>query len=555
MHIKRKGMIEKGAKGRHLYPWPFYNKVSTRKKRIEEGKRTLLINRDSDKTLVSEPEYLRILAEHIPIGIALIDRDGTFLYINNKFKVLFGYDLNDIPDGKTWFRKAYPDPNYRHEVISAWINDIKDRIPGERVPRTFTVTCKDGTKKIVNLIIVVLERDKFILTCEDCTELKRIEEQFQQAQKMEAMGRLAGGIAHDFNNMLTVILGHTQLALLNLDSSHPHHRRFIEIQKAGQRSAELTKNLLAFARKQTIAPKVIDFNSVVGDMFKMLKSLIGENIELLWIPGADIWPVKLDPAQLNQIIVNLVINARDAIPEQGKILIETENVMLDENYCKTHLGFIPGEYVMLAISDNGVGMKKEVLKHLFEPFFTTKGVDKGSGLGLSTVYGIIKQNHGFINVYSEPDKGSTFKVYMPRFVGLNEEDKLETGKDVMEGNGETILVVEDEKEVLELCTFMLKYLGYKVISANAPHDAIKEMKDYKGEIHLLITDVVMPEMNGRELARHLKALRPSLKTLYMSGYTSNAIVHNGILKENVNYIQKPFTFYTLAAKVREVLGG
>jgi|GEM_PF-304851 len=503
--------------------------------------------------LKQERERFYTLLECNPFGIVMLDREGNFLYVNAKWKELFGYDLSEIPDGRTWFRKAYPDADYRHEVISTWINDIKDRTPGKRILRTFTAICKDETKKIVNFITVLLEKDKFFITCEDITEHKRTEEQLLQAQKMEAIGRLAGGIAHDFNNMLTVILGHTQLALLSLDSSHPHYQRFTEIQKAAQRSAELTRNLLAFARKQTIVPMVINFNSVVEDMSKMLKRLIGENIELLWIPGANLWPVKVDSAQLNQVIINLVINAKDAIPEYGKITIETENVVLDENYCKNHLGFTSGEYVMLAISDNGIGMGKEVLEHLFEPFFTTKGVDKGSGLGLSTVYGIIKQNNGFINAYSEPDKGSTFKIYMPRFTGLTEESKLEAVKDVMESKGETILVVEDEAEVLELCTFMLEKLGYKVLSAQTPHDAIKEAKDYEGEIHLLITDVVMPEMNGGELAEQLKTLRPSIRCLYMSGYTTNAIVHNGILKDNINYIQKPFTLHTLSAKLREIL--
>lgn len=507
----------------------------------------------AEEALRQERERFSTLVESIPFGITLLDRNGDFSYINKRFKELFGYDISDIPDGRTWFRKAYPEHDYRREVIKTWIEDAKHALPGIGKSRVFTVTCKDGTKKITEITTVFLEEDKIIVVYEDITEHKRTEEQLLQAQKMEAIGRLAGGIAHDFNNMLTVILGHTQLALLGLDSSHPLYHRFKEIQRAAGRSAELTRNLLAFARKQTIMPRVINLNATIEDMFKMIKRLIGENIELLWIPGDNIWQVKMDPAQLNQIVINIVINAKDAIQEFGTITIETDNIIFDETYCKGHLGFTPGEYVMLAISDNGTGMEKEVFEHLFEPFFTTKAVGKGSGLGLSTVYGIVKQNNGFINVYSEPNKGSTFKIYIPRFIGDIEESRIEEDKPIMESKGETILVVEDEKEVLELCTLMLTELGYKVLSATRPQDAIKEARYYDGEIHLLVTDVVMPGMNGRELAEQLKTLRPSIRTLFMSGYTTNAIVHNGILKDNVDYIQKPFSIKTLSIKVREVL--
>ncbi|HPP06492.1 MAG TPA: PAS domain S-box protein, partial [Syntrophorhabdaceae bacterium] len=503
----------------------------------------------AEEALNQEREKFSTLIENIPFGLAMLDKKGRYLFLNVRWKELFGYDPSEIPDGKTWFRKVFPDREYRRRAISAWIEDTSKAVKNTR---TFTLTCKDGTQKIINFTFIPIQNDLYIITCEDVTELKRTEEQLIQSQKMEAIGRLAGGIAHDFNNMLTVILGHTQLAQLTLDTSNPLYQRFSDIQKAAQRSAELTKNLLAFARKQTIAPRVININHQIEDMLKMLRRLIGENIELIFIPQDHLWSIKIDPSQLNQIIINIVINAKDAIENLGTITIETHNVTIDEDYCKTHLGFIPGEYAMIAISDNGTGMDKEILEHIFEPFFTTKGIEKGSGLGLSTVYGIVKQNNGFINVYSEPKKGSTFKIYLPRHVG--EDVKITTPEKhtIMKARGETVIIVEDEGDVLELCTSMLKELGYNVITASSPQEAINLSSRHK-DIHLLLTDVIMPEMNGKELADKIKSIIPSIKCLFMSGYTTNAIVKNGILEEGVNYIQKPFSLQELSVKVREAL--
>jgi len=503
--------------------------------------------------LNQEREKFSTLIKNIPFGMAMVDKKGHYLYINAIWKELFGYDPSEIPDGKTWFRKVFPDPSYRKKAIAIWIEDTKDALPGLKKTRSFTLTCKDGTQKIVNFTFIPIQNDLYIIICEDVTELKRIEEQLIQSQKMEAVGRLAGGIAHDFNNMLTIILGHTQLAQLTLDENNPFYHRFLEIQKAAQRSAALTKNLLAFARKQTIAPRALNINHQIEDILKMLRRLIGENIELIWMPQSNLWNIKIDPSQLNQIIINIVINAKDAIEDLGTITIETQNVIIDENYCKTHLGFTAGEYVMIAISDNGTGMDKDVLEHIFEPFFTTKGIEKGSGLGLSTVYGIVKQNNGFINVYSEPKKGSTFKIYFPRYVG-HKEEPIDLKKDiVIKSKGETVLIVEDERDVLDLCTSMLEELGYKVLIAPSPNEAIKKTQTYEEEIHLLITDVIMPEMNGKELADKIKSIKPAIKCLFMSGYTANAIVKNGILQKGVNYIQKPFSLQELSVKVREAI--
>jgi len=507
----------------------------------------------AQEELLKEKEKFSTLVENMPFGIAMIDKKGKYLFVNRKWQEIFGYDLKDIPDGATWFKKAFPDPTYRKEAIKAWVGEIEDITPGEKKPYIFTVTCKDKKEKIISFTAVKLNYDMYVMTYEDITQAKLTEQQLLQAQKMESIGRLAGGIAHDFNNMLTVVYGHTQLGLLNLESNNPLYHRFEEIQKAAKRSSELTKNLLTFARKQPMQPKVLDVNMVVEDMLKMLKRLIGENIELIWKPRTDLWHVNLDPSQLNQVILNLVINAKDAISYKGTITIETDNITLDETYCLHHIGFTPEDYVILCISDNGAGMDKETLEHIFEPFFTTKPQGVGTGLGLSTVYGIVKQNNGFINVYSELNKGSTFKIYFPRAIEDKETAKTDTKKQILKGREETILLVEDEEDVLELCKTMLGELGYKVISARSPKEAIDKAQTFKGKIHLLLTDVIMPEMDGKELTNQIKNIMPSIKCLFMSGYTSNAIIHNNILDEGLNYIQKPFTLNDLALKIRQAL--
>ena len=385
-------------------------------------------------------------------------------------------------------------------------------------------------------------------------EQKNMEKQLQQAQKMESVGRLAGGVAHDYNNISSIIIGYSELALEKVDKGDPLHDQLLEILTAAKRSTDITRQLLAFARKQTIAPKVLDVNNIVASMLKMLARLIGEDIELSWYPGEKIQPIKIDPSQIDQILANLCVNSRDAIEDVGNINIETKNISFDKEYCADHAGFVPGDYVMLAISDDGSGIAPDKLDNIFEPFFTTKSAGKGTGLGLATVYGIVKQNNGFVNVYSEPNKGTTIRIYLPQYSGRAVGTAHENIKDFPKSSNETVLMVEDDVSILKLVEKMLKGLGYRVLSSASPIDAIQLAKENTGEINLLITDVVMPEMNGRELSEQIIALYPNLKVLFMSGYTANIIAHRGVLEDNISFISKPFSKKDIAVKIREVLG-
>lgn len=394
----------------------------------------------------------------------------------------------------------------------------------------------------------------------DLTEYKqaeaareKLEAQLHQSQKMEAIGQLAGGIAHDFNNMLSVINGYSEMLLKKTPASDPKYELIREINKAGERSAALTQQLLAFARKQTISPKVLDLNDTVAGMLKMLQRLIGENIELLWKPEANPWDVKMDPSQINQLLANLLVNARDAISTSGRVIIETGKARLDEAFCQMHPDSAPGKYAVLSVSDNGCGMSKETIEHIFEPFFTTKKVGEGTGLGLATVFGIVKQNNGFINVYSECGKGSVFKIYIPRHVtdkaGIVEESE---NHKIIAGT-ETVLLVEDEEALLRFTKIVLEQMGYTVLTANSPGEAIKLAEQHKGDIHALITDVVMPGMSGLSLSELITRKRPDIKLLFISGYTADIIAHNGILDQGIHFLEKPFTAEELSAKLRETL--
>ena len=385
-------------------------------------------------------------------------------------------------------------------------------------------------------------------------EKEKLQSQLNQAQKMESVGRLAGGVAHDFNNKLAIINGYAELAIDMMDPSDALYKPIHAILTAGLKSAAIVRQLLAFARKQIINPVQLDLNNSLSGMLEMLQRLIGENIDLTWFPGKNLWTVKIDPSQVDQIMVNLAVNARDAISDFGKLTIETKNTVVDEIYCKANPEAKPGRFVMLSVSDDGSGMDKETIGNLFEPFFTTKEIGKGTGLGLATVYGIVKQNNGFINVYSEPGMRTSFKIYLPRHEGddLSLTSAIKSPGKVPIGT-ETILVVEDEKGVLHIAMRILEKLGYTVQIAENPYEALKLSEAYEGSIHLLLTDVVLPEMNGRDLASKMTMSRPELKTLYMSSYTANEIAHTGVLDPGVLFIQKPLSIQELAIKVREAL--
>ncbi len=384
-------------------------------------------------------------------------------------------------------------------------------------------------------------------------EKAKLEEQLRQAHKMESVGRLAGGIAHDFNNMLHAILGNVYLALEEIPLGSPARQSLDEISNCAQRSADLTRQLLAFARQQAIAPKVLDLNKTVEGLLKLLRRLIGEDIHLVWCPASSLWPVKLDPTQMDQILANLCVNARDAINGVGKITIKTERAVFDEAYCAKNPGFVPGDYLLLAVSDDGCGMDKETLSQIFEPFFTTKSVGKGTGLGLATVYGIVKQNNGFIHVDSHLGKGTTFNIYLPRHAEEASPTQEEIVTQLPKSSGETVLVVEDEPAILTMTLRVLDQLGYSALIASTPREAIRLAETQGREIHLLLTDVVMPEMNGRDLARRLVSIHPKLKCLFMSGYTADIIAHRGVLEAGLHFIQKPFLKKDLAVKIREAL--
>ncbi len=360
-------------------------------------------------------------------------------------------------------------------------------------------------------------------------------------------------MAHDINNVLSVILGNAELAMDEAGPSEPLHAYLGEILDTAGRSTSITRQLLAFARKQTISPKVLDLNETVEGMLKMLRRLIGEDIDLAWLPGARLSPLKMDRSQIDQILANLCVNARDAITGVGKVTVETDKVTFDEAYCADHAGFVPGEFVLLAVSDDGCGMDKVTLDSIFDPFFTTKDVSRGTGLGLAMVYGVVKQNGGFINVYSEPGKGTTFKIYLPRHAGEREEARAESAAEIPLSRGEMVLVVEDEPAILKMGKRMLEELGYQVLTASTPSEAMRLAREHADGIHLVVTDVVMPEMNGRDLAHHLHILRPDVKTLFMSGYTANLIAHGAVLDDGVNFVEKPFSKKDLASKVRAAL--
>ncbi|MFZ5565071.1 MAG: PAS domain S-box protein [Thermodesulfobacteriota bacterium] len=534
---------------------------------IQGQKQVLTITLDvterkrAQQALEESEARFRALFKKAPIPMATISLDGRILEVNDRLTQMLGYTLDEIPTLEHWWRLAHPDPEHRQKMIAGW-NSVFDRISTSTAAYSLgeiRVTRKDGT--VLTMIINTNRIREFIVASFfDITPRKKAEaekeklrEQLLQAQKLEAVGVLAGGVAHDFNNMLGAIIGFAELALEAASADDPQYKYLENILQAARHSADLTGQLLAFARKQTIAPTPLDINESVEAMLKILRRLLGENIDLAWRPGPGPCTVKLDPSQLNQVVTNLCINARDAIANVGKITIETAPVSLDSDYCDIHAEAVPGEYVMLAVSDDGSGMDRQTMDHVFDPFFTTKQQGKGTGLGLATVYGIVRQNKGFINVYSEPGRGSTFRIYFPRHGEETVPAGVVTPETPTAGRNETLLLVEDDPVLLDMTTLMLRRLGYTVMAAATPGDAMRLAEAHRSAIDLFVTDVVMPEMNGRDLAARIQAICPGIRLLFMSGYTANVIVHQGVLEKGLHFIQKPFSLQDLAAKVREAL--
>lgn len=488
-------------------------------------------------------------------GFWMINKQGHLLEVNDAYCQMSGYSKEELRTMCISDVEALEVQEQIEERIKAIMKYGRIRFESRH-------RHKDGHLFDVEVSVTYRDSDGGQLSAfiRDITERKRAEEererlqvQLHQAQKMEYVGRLAGGVAHDFNNILGVILGYLDIIMDDMDPSLPLFKQLNEIRQAADRSADLTRQLLAFARKQIVSPKVMDLNETVEGMLKMLRRLIGEDIDLAWLPGTDLWPVMVDPGQIHQILANFCVNARDAIDGVGKITIETANTTFDAQYCASHIECIPGNYVMLAISDNGRGMDAETKERIFEPFFTTKGLGRGTGLGLSTVYGIVRQNNGFINVYSEQGKGTTFKVFLPYHQGRDASAEERHPEAIPAGGNETILLVEDDTAILEMTTLMLESKGYTVLTASKPSDAIRTAGSHAGKIHLLISDVIMPEMNGRELARKILSICPDIRSLFMSGYTADVIAHRGVLDQGLDFIQKPFSMTLLAARVRAVL--
>ena len=498
------------------------------------------------------PVARNTIFQHIGDGVVVLNMQNLVVDLNPAAEHLSGYASSEalgLPVEQIWTN--WPTQAVLSEPASTIIEGCVLICAAQQ--RTFDLhihTIDDDKNHPLNKVVLLID----ISGRKQAEEEKaKLEEQLLQAQKLETVGRLAGGVAHDFNNQLQVISSYAEMSLSMVDAKQPLHKYLLEIRRAAQRSAEITQQLLAFARKQTVSPKVMDLNDAVARSRKMLQRLIGEDIDLAWMPGSDLWKVMIDPSQLDQILANLAVNARDAIGGVGKLTVETENVAFDEAYCADHAGFVVGEYLLLALSDDGRGMDKETQSHIFEPFFTTKDPGKGTGLGLATVYGIVKQNNGFINVYSEPGHGSTFRVYFPRAEAVEKVEGEEVEEVTPRGGAETVLVVEDDGAILELAREMLGQLGYTVLSAASPEEALRVSAEHSGRIHLLLTDVVMPQMNGRQVAERLQVARSDLRCLYMSGYTADVIAHRGVLEEGVSFIAKPFSLATLAGKVRAVL--
>jgi len=531
--------------------------VSTALQSDDEGRPQYFVTHVYDiterKRAEVERSRLAMAVEQAGEAVLITDADGAIVYVNPAFESVTGYSREEVMGRNPRFLKSGVQD-------AAFYRALWTTVGGGHTWRGRLVNKKkDGTLYSEDSSISPM-RDSagaissYVAVKRDITATLALEAQFLQAQKMEAIGSLAGGVAHDFNNLLSIILSYSTMLAEDMTAGDPRRADLLEIEAAGKRAVELTRQLLAFSRKQVLQPRVLDLNDVVTGVERMLGRLIGADIHLTVLADPDLRKVRVDPSQIEQVIMNLAVNARDAMPQGGKLTIETANVELDETYAATHAGIKPGPHVMLAVTDSGTGMDKAILARIFEPFFTTKGVGKGTGLGLATVFGIVRQSEGSIWVYSEPGKGTTFKVYLPRARSFDSDAPMPVAAEGAPAGGtETILLVEDEDGVRVLARTILRRLGYHVLDARSGGDALLICEQHTATIDLLLTDVVMPRMSGRQLSERLRPLCPDMKVLFMSGYTDDAIVHHGVLDSGVAFLQKPFTPATLGRRVREVL--
>lgn len=513
----------------------------TERHRLEEERATLLAR-------------LELHIERMPLGYLLFDADLRVTDWNPAANKIFGFGKSEILGMGPPFQKILP-PSEQKQADEVILRIRSGDMAAHAVSKNLTKDGRTITCEWYNTPLMSEDGRFTGLLClvQDISGRKLLEEQFRQAQKMEAVGQLAGGVAHDFNNLLTIITGYSDLLLEGLPPGDPSGELLGEIKKAGERSAGLTRQLLAFSRQQVLAPRILDLNAVVTDTEKMLRRLIGENMKLSTALAPGLGAVRADAGQIEQVLLNLAVNARDAMPTGGRLTIETRNVELDDGYAASHSDVRPGPHVLLAVSDTGCGMSPEVKSRIFEPFFTTKGPGKGTGLGLATVFGIVKQSGGHVNVYSEVGVGTTFKVYLPRTEESAEVVGTRSGLRAPPRGTETVLLAEDEDGVRALTQHILTACGYTVLEAVDGDEAMRVAAGHHGPIHLLVTDVVMPGPGGNQVAEKLREQHPQLRVLFVSGYTDDAVIRNGILHEKVNFLQKPFTPFALAQKVRDAL--